>query len=136
MRSPAHLETIEHRGEFFEFEPVKFQPKPIQKPHPPIHVGGESDAALRRAARLGDGWLGLYHSPESVLEPIARLESFRREYGVEDRPFEIIVGGQVKSRDDIKRLQDAGVTRVYATPWPRSREAIESLRRYADLVLD
>ncbi len=129
-------ETVEHRGEFFEFEPVKFEPKPIQKPHPPIHVGGETQAALRRAARLGDGWLGLHHSPESVVEPVARLERFRREYGVEDRPFEIIVGGQVKSRDDIRKLQDAGVTRLFATPWTRSREAIESLGRYADLVLD
>jgi alkanesulfonate monooxygenase SsuD/methylene tetrahydromethanopterin reductase-like flavin-dependent oxidoreductase (luciferase family) len=129
-------ETVEHRGEFFEFEPVKFEPKPIQKPHPPIHVGGETQAALRRAARLGDGWLGLHHSPESVVEPVARLERFRREYGVEDRPFEIIVGGQVKSRDDITKLQDAGVTRLYATPWTRSREAVESLRRYAELVLD
>ena len=128
-------EIIEHHGEFFEFEPVKFEPKPIQKPHPPIHVGGESDAALRRAARLGDGWLGLRHSPESVVEPIARLQRFRREYGVEDRPFEIIVGGQVTSRDDIQRWQDVGVTRLFATPWKRSREAVEGLRRYAEIAL-
>ncbi|UCE84844.1 MAG: TIGR03619 family F420-dependent LLM class oxidoreductase, partial [Deltaproteobacteria bacterium] len=49
-------ETIEHRGEFFSFDPVMFEPKPIQKPWPPLHIGGESEAALRRAARLGDGW--------------------------------------------------------------------------------
>lgn len=129
-------ETIEYRGEFFEFEPVRFEPKPIQKPHPPIHVGGESDAALRRAARIGDGWLGLHHSFESVVDPITRLQRFRHEYGVSDRPFEIIVGGDVSSRDDIKRWEDLGVTRLFARPWNRSREAVDGVRRYAELVLD
>ena len=129
-------ETIEHRGEFFEFGPVRFEPKPTQKPHPPIHVGGESDAALRRAARVGNGWLGLHHSVESVVEPIARLERFRAELGVQDRPFEIIVGGEISSRDDIKRWEDTGVTRLFARPWTRSREAVDGVRRYADLVLD
>ncbi|MBJ19143.1 MAG: LLM class F420-dependent oxidoreductase [bacterium] len=129
-------ETIEFRGEFFAFESVKFEPKPIQKPHPPIHVGGESDAALRRAARVGDGWLGLHHNLESVREPIARLERYREEYGTADRPFEIIVGGEVTSRDDVKRWQEAGVTRLFGRPWTRSREAVEGLRRYADLIFD
>ena len=49
-------EVVEHHGEFFDFEPVMFEPKPVQKPWPPIHVGGESEAALRRAARDADGW--------------------------------------------------------------------------------
>lgn len=128
-------ETIEYRGEFFEFESVRFEPKPVQKPHPPIHIGGESDAALRRAARIGDGWLGLHHDPESVAEPIARLERFRREEGSLDRPFEIIAGGEVSTRDDIKRWEDAGVTRLFSTPWRRSRDAVDAVRRYADLVL-
>jgi probable F420-dependent oxidoreductase len=127
-------ETIEHRGEFFDFEAVKFEPKPIQKPYPPIHVGGESDAALRRAARAGDGWLGLHHSLESVVEPIERLAQIRSELGVEERPFEIIVGGDVTSRDDIKRWEDVGVTRLFARPWSRSRDAVEGIQRYADLV--
>ncbi len=129
-------ETIEHHGEFYDFEPVRFEPKPVQRPHPPIHVGGESDAALRRAARVGDGWLGLYHSLETVVEPIARLARFRAEIGEEDRPFEIIVGADISSRDDIKRWEDAGVTRLFARPWTGSREAVQGLRRYADLVFD
>src|SRR5256714_10889599 len=62
-------ETIEHHGEFFDFGPVMFEPKPVQKPHPPVLVGGESPGALRRTARYGDGWIGLDHTPESVLEP-------------------------------------------------------------------
>jgi len=128
-------EVIEHHGEFYSFEPVMFEPKPIQKPHPPLHVGGESDAALRRAARIGDGWLGLAHTLESVAAPIARLRELRREYGTEDRPFEIIVGGDGRDPGDVRRWEDAGVTRLISRPWRRSREAVESLERYAELVL-
>ena len=47
--------TVEHHGEFFSFPPVAFEPKPIQRPWPRLHVGGESPAALRRAARFGGG---------------------------------------------------------------------------------
>ena len=55
-------ETIEHHGDFFDFGPVMFEPKPVQKPHPPMIIGGESPAALRRAARH-DGWIGLSTPP-------------------------------------------------------------------------
>lgn len=129
-------DVIEQRGEFFDFDPVRFEPKPIQRPHPPIHVGGESEAALRRAARVGDGWLGLHHTPESVTRPVARLEALRRRYGREHEPFEIIVGGELGSREDRARWEDAGVTRLYGRPWQRSREALDDLRRYAERVLD
>ena len=128
-------EVVSHRGDFYEFGPVMFEPKPVQQPHPPIHVGGESEAALRRAARDCDGWLGLHHTLESVAEPIARLAALRKEYGRESEPFEIIVGASIESRDDIKRWEDAGVTRVTTAPWRRSPEAIEGMRRHADLVL-
>jgi probable F420-dependent oxidoreductase len=128
-------EVIEHEGEFFQFEKVMFEPKPVQKPHPPIHVGGESDAALRRAARLGDGWIGLHHTLETIAEPLARLHAYRAEYGTADRNFEVIVGGHIRDRDEVQRWEEAGVTRLIGRPWRRSREAVDGLRRYADLVL-
>src|SRR5207253_5783829 len=65
-------EVVDHHGEFFDFRPVMFEPKPVQKPWPPIVVGGESAPALRRAARFGDGWVGLDHTPEPVAGPVAR----------------------------------------------------------------
>ena len=58
--------TIEHHGEFFDFAEVAFEPKPVQQPRPPVLVGGESGAALRRAATLGDGWIGMGHTPDSA----------------------------------------------------------------------
>src|SRR5437870_1395457 len=50
-------DTVAHEGEHFGFGPVKFEPKPVQKPCPPIEIGGTSPPALRRAGRLGDGWI-------------------------------------------------------------------------------
>src|SRR5438132_4373594 len=101
-------ETVEHHGEFFDFDAVAFEPKPVQQPWPPIHVGGESDAALRRAARLGDGWIGIDHTPESVAAPIKRLQALRDEFGRDGR-FDVTVGGPVSSPDDVERWEAAGV---------------------------
>ena len=64
-----------------------------------------------------------------------RLQALREEYGVAERPFEFMVGGLVESKDDIKRWEDAGITRLFSRPWRRSREAVEGLRRYADVAL-
>lgn len=127
--------VIEHHGEFFDFDPVMFEPKPIQKPWPPIHVGGESDAALRRAARLGNGWIGITHTVESIRPSIERLRALREEAGRTDVPFEVTVGGPVTSRDEVARWEGAGVDRLIVAPWPRSREAIDGLRRFADELL-
>ncbi len=110
-----------------------FEPKPIQKPWPPIHVGGESPAALRRAARH-DGWVGLAHSIESATEMVVRLRDLRREAGRADERFEVSLGGDVRERGDVARWEEAGVDRLVVSPWRRSREALEGLRRYADLV--
>jgi probable F420-dependent oxidoreductase len=121
---------VAHRGEFFAFEAVCFEPKPVQKGGPPIHVGGESRAALARAARLGDGWLGLHHTPESAARLVERLRALRG-----DRPpLEIIVGGNAAARSDLERYAAAGVDRLIASPWTRSREAVDGIRRLADLA--
>ncbi len=127
-------EVVEHHGEFFDFEPVMFEPKPVQKPWPPIHVGGESEAALRRAARDADGWYGLAHEVETAAALVKRLHQLRRESGSEQDRFEVTLGGQPLDPDDVKRWEDAGVDRLVVAPWRRSPEASESLRRYAELV--
>jgi len=127
--------TVTHRGEFFSFDEVVFEPKPVQQPRPPILVGGESKAALRRAARLGDGWLGMGHTFESAAEQIAKLRALLAEYGpraADDPEFQIVLGGAVESRDDVERWEDLGVTRLLVSPWKRSREAIEGLHRFAE----
>jgi probable F420-dependent oxidoreductase len=130
--------TVTHHGEFFSFDEVVFEPKPVQQPRPPILVGGESNAALRRAARLGDGWLGMGHTFESAAPKIDRLRELLAEH---DRPkpgepaFQIVVGGKVESRGDVARWEDLGVTRMIVSPWRRSSEAIDGLHGFAERAL-
>jgi probable F420-dependent oxidoreductase len=125
---------VAHEGEFFRFDAVAFEPKPVQQPWPPLLVGGESAAALRRAARAGDGWIGMGHTFETAAASIKRLRDLRAEYGREDVPFEICLGGSVTSADDVKRWEEVGVTRLIVSPWRRSPDAIDGLRRFADRV--
>ena len=127
--------TVTFHGEFFQFDEVVFEPKPVQRPRPPILVGGESNAALRRAARLGDGWLGMSHTFETAAAQIATLAALREEYGprpATDPDFQIIIGGAVNEQSDVARWEDLGVTRMIVSPWKRSREALEGLRAFAD----
>ncbi len=128
-------EVVEHHGRFFDFTRVRFEPKPVQRPWPPVLIGGESDAALRRAARAGDGWLGMGHTLESILRPVAKLDELRRRYGRVGDRFEVTVGGSAETREDLARWEALGVNRLILAPWTRSAEAVESLRRTADALL-
>ena len=68
-------DTPTFQGRYCSFKDIVFEPKPVQKPHPPIWVGGESPPALRRAARLGDGWFPLASNPTYPLDTLDRLET-------------------------------------------------------------
>ena len=125
---------VAHDGEFFRFDAVAFEPKPLQQPWPPILVGGESGAALRRAARAGDGWIGMGHTFESASGQIARLRELRGEYGRDTASFQICLGGPVSGAADVRRWEELGVTRLVVSPWRRSPDAVDGMRRFADLV--
>jgi probable F420-dependent oxidoreductase len=120
-------DVVEHHGEFFDFAPVMFEPKPVQKPHPPILIGGESERALERAARLGDGWIGMRHTPESAALQVKKL----RELQGSAPSLQITCSGSVNQPDDVTAWSEAGVDRLIVTPWRRSPEAIESMKRFA-----
>jgi probable F420-dependent oxidoreductase len=78
------------RGEFYRFDALRCLPHPVQKPHPPIWIGGHSKAALRRAARLGDGWHPVGATPAVPLRPPemrASLDELRRLTEAERRDF-------------------------------------------------
>ncbi|MBU6280704.1 LLM class F420-dependent oxidoreductase [bacterium] len=125
------------RGRTWSFGPVRFEPKPVQKPHPPILVGGESEAAIRRAAAIGDGWYGVRHTPESVGPQVERLRAELAVAGRGGVPFEITVSTSAAAldRDALRRFEDAGVDRVVALPWSRAREAEDAVRRFAGRLL-
>jgi probable F420-dependent oxidoreductase len=125
------------QGRHVAFGPVRFEPKPVQRPHPPIVFGGESEAALRRAAALGDGWYGVGHTPETAAARVETLRARLAEAGRETAPFEytVSIGVPEPTRADLARFADAGVDRVVCVPWTRGREAEEALGRLADAVL-
>jgi probable F420-dependent oxidoreductase len=75
MRSLWCDEVSEFHGELYDLRPCRMYPKPVQRPHPPIHVGGESDAALRRVARLGQGWFTFGRLPEDLPPALERLDA-------------------------------------------------------------
>jgi probable F420-dependent oxidoreductase len=107
-------DIVEHHGEFFSFAPVGFLPKPVQA-HMPFHIGGDSPAAIRRAATLGDGWLPMaQRDPEQLasnLEQLGRL------------------------RADVHRYEDLGISRVLVVPYTNPREGADALARFGDEVI-
>ncbi len=68
-------------GRFYRLAPCRFEPKPRQRPHPPLHIGGESDAALARTARVGQGWHTFSRLPEDLPGPLGRLEELLEAEG-------------------------------------------------------
>ena len=126
--------VISHDGAFFPFEPVAFEPKPVQAGGPPLLVGGESARALRRAATIGDGWLGMQHTVESATAQIATLRRLTADAGRDPAAVTATVMGEVTEPADLERWAEAGVDRLIVTPWRRSSEALDGIRRFADLV--
>lgn len=80
MKSLWTEETSEFHGELYDLPACSMYPKPVQTPHPPIHVGGESDAAMRRVARLGQGWFSFNRLPGDLAEPLGRLDTILGEH--------------------------------------------------------
>jgi probable F420-dependent oxidoreductase len=124
---------VGYRGETYAFEPVFSRPGSVQRPHPPILIGGLSNAALRRVVRHGNGWLAVAAPPDKLQEQLATLKRMADEGG---RPFgdlslvykiflgigepkrsafgarEPGTGSKAEIIDDLKRLFDLGFTKI------------------------
>jgi probable F420-dependent oxidoreductase len=130
-------------GEIFSIPNIKICPVP-GKPVPML-IGGHGDAALRRAARAGDGWLHGGGDPAQLPGLLARLAEFRRQEGTADRPFEVhVISADAYSVDGVRRLEDQGVTDVIVGfRWPYQTgpdteplaDKIANLRRFSDTVI-
>jgi len=102
---------FEYHGDFYDLPAVKICPVPTEKL--PILIGGHADAALKRAARLCDGWMHAGSEGEQLPAMIDRLQTLRREYGRESEPFEIhVISMDGYSPDGCRRLEELGVTDV------------------------
>lgn len=103
LRVMVECWTQEHpqfSGRFYELHDIAFRPKPVQRPHIPIYVGGNSEPALRRAAVLGDGWLPLFQSPDELRPKIARLRELRAHHGREKAVSPVIASVRVRLRPE------------------------------------
>jgi probable F420-dependent oxidoreductase len=129
-------------GEFYGFEPIQICPVP-RRPIP-ILIGGHADAALRRAARLGDGWMHAGGGQAADLDgALARLAQLRREAGREREPFEIhVISMDAYTPDGVRRLEDKGVTdaivgfrNAYEPDTTSLQQKLDALRGFADRVI-
>jgi len=121
----------EFQGEHYQLSESGFQPKPVQKPHPPIWIGGHTNPAIRRAAKYGDGWMPIGLRPPAILEPeelaekIARLRRLTMEAGRPEDAVSLCFSTGVTFDDS------PGVTRRMMSG--RAEQIAADLRQYQDL---
>jgi probable F420-dependent oxidoreductase len=143
LRGLAAGGYFEYHGTVFDLPPVKIAPVPAAPI--PVLIGGHSDAALRRAARAGDGWMHGGGDPADLPGLLEKLARFRREEGTGNRPFEIhVISADAYTPDGVRRLADQGVTDlIVGFRWPYvtgpDTEPLETkltnLRRYATTII-
>ena len=104
----------EYSGETYALHACYSNPKPVQKPHPPIYFGGETGPALRRVASHGNGWYGFNRDPASAREGIARLETRLRDVGRSRADVQVCIGPNFHpvTRDTVAEYEDAGVDQL------------------------
>ncbi|MDP6688706.1 MAG: LLM class F420-dependent oxidoreductase [Alphaproteobacteria bacterium] len=109
-------EEAEHHGKYFDFPPVRSYPKPAQKPHPPILIGGAAKNVLRRVIDHGDGWLPNRVTLEALADSRRQLNEMAEAAGRDPKSITITVYGQAADGDLFRSLFDAGADRVVARP--------------------
>jgi probable F420-dependent oxidoreductase len=129
-------ETAEYRGDIVSFAAMMTWPKPMQKPHPPVIVGGAFPWAARRAIRYGDGWIPIaggarYGDP---LEYLPRFRQMAEEEGRDPRSLPVTLGGAPEDPETLKRYRELGVARVnFPVPPAKADEILPILDRLAEL---
>ncbi len=132
---------FEFHGDYYDLESIKICPVPSQPV--PLLIGGHTEPALRRAARLGDGWMHAGGDAAALQDHLARLRQLRREYGRERDPFEIhVISLDAYTPDGVRRLEDQGVTNVivgFRNPYEKDtltvEQKIQALEGYAENVI-
>jgi len=127
----------EYHGEIVDFPPMMTWPKPVQKPHPPIIVGGAFQYAARRAIRYGDGLIPQASdagsgSPEEFLP---RFRQMAKEAGRDPQSLSVTLGGAPEDPDRLKRYRDLGVARMNVRlPPDKADDILPVLDRWANLI--
>jgi alkanesulfonate monooxygenase SsuD/methylene tetrahydromethanopterin reductase-like flavin-dependent oxidoreductase (luciferase family) len=123
MRSLWVDDPSSFAGEFYTLDSCHLHPKPVQQPHPPIHVSGHSAGALHRAATIGQGWYGWYTNPAETADLVEDLKTRLVEQGRDISELQITVtppDETVFNRETLAAYERAGVNRLLPdVTWPR-----------------
>ncbi len=126
-----------YKGKTVQTEGMRFMPKTVQQPHPPIVFGGSTEPSLKRAARLGDGWYGIANTLDQARAMIERLREHQRAQG-RTRPLEVTLSlrtGRPLTADDVRRLAEIGVDRALVGHPLKALDASE-IERFRAEVMD
>jgi len=131
-------EVSSFEGEYYSLPECVQGPKPIQKPHPPMFFGGESNPALRRVAEFGQGWMGYRLTPESLPERLDKLSKMLATYDRSLSDIEIAISpyDTACDLDTVKRFADLGVEQIILVGFADSLEQmVQTLDNYAETLV-
>ena len=134
MRSLWCDEVSSYAGKYYTLPPSYQNPKPVQKPHPPVFFGGESDAALSRVARIGQGWYGFRLTPDTLRERLLVLDRMLAAQNRSRADIQLYVSpaGPSVNADDIARFRDQGVQQIMV---PVGGRTLDKFKERADALL-
>jgi probable F420-dependent oxidoreductase len=130
-------DKAEYHGEFVNFDPMMAWPKPVQKPHPPVIVGGAFPYGARRAIRYGDGWVPHASRPEygDVSDFLPQFQQMAKEAGRDPATLPVTMFRVVEELDRLRHYRDIGITRVVITlPSAGADQVVPILDRWAEKV--
>jgi len=129
----------EYHGDIVNFDTMMTWPKPVQKPHPPVIIGGMFPHAARRALRYGDGWIPHSRRPqyEDVTDFLPQFRQMAAEAGRDPATVPITVWGVGEAVDRLQRYRDQGVARIVVSlPSEPAEKTLPTLDRWAALIRD
>ena len=134
-------EWVEYHGQYYDFDKLEMNPAPTEEI--PIWVGGISDAALRRAARLGDGWISDLQTSKEIISCINKINQYRKDYGRSHLPFDILATpSDAFTIEGYRHLEDHGVSHILTLPWPfytgdsqLLEDKKDGIKRFADDII-
>ncbi len=126
-------DEAEYHGEFVNFDPIWSWPKPVQKPHPPILIGGDGPRTLDRVAEYGDGWIPIGGRLSDLEEKVQRAKQMAKDAGKPEPSISIF--GSPAREEAIEGYQQAGVDRlIFGLPPAPADTVLPSLERRAELI--
>jgi probable F420-dependent oxidoreductase len=125
MKALWTMDRAQYHGRFFSFAGVRAEPRPVQKPHPPIVFGGKTTHAFSRTARLGDGWFGYGLDLEATAAGIGGIREACTKYGRRFEEIEVSITPKAElDRDLVQRYADLGVRRLIIAPRARTADDV------------